>query len=41
MTTVIIPHFLYFLSSPRFLGRSRLLTRLARLPVGRHRSSVP
>ena len=32
MTTVIIPH---FLSSPRFLGKPRLLTRIARLLVGR------
>jgi hypothetical protein len=38
MATVIILH---VLSSPRFLGRPRLLTRIARLPVGRHSSSVP
>jgi len=32
MTTAIIPH---FLSSPRFLGRPRLLTRCSALPGGR------
>ena len=32
MAVVIIPH---FLAIPRWLGRPRLLTRLARLPVGR------
>ena len=37
MTTIIIPH---FLSSPRFLGRPRLLTRISRLPTGRHGSAV-
>jgi hypothetical protein len=38
MASVIIPHFCSIL---RFLGRPRLLTRLAGLPMGRPRSSVP
>jgi hypothetical protein len=38
MASVIIPHFCSIL---RFLGRPRLLTRLAGLPTGRPRSSVP
>jgi len=38
MASIIIPHFCSIL---RFLGRPRLLTRLADLPVGRPRSSVP
>ena len=38
MASVIIPHFCSIL---RCLGRPRLLTRLAGLPTGRPRSSVP
>src|SRR5262249_11990398 len=37
MTTLIIPH---VLSIFRLLERPRLLTRLSRLPIGRHSSSV-
>ena len=38
MASVIIP---YLRSSLRFLGRPRLLTRLAGLPTGRPRAAVP
>jgi hypothetical protein len=38
MVTVIIPH---VQSSPRFLGRPRLLTRMEPLPRGNPRHDVP